>query len=310
MEVVEKNWVEKKNYTCTLVTEKMSEADVKAFLKAIEKEDGVTVAHGQVECVFGGNEAIVEKNGDIVFEVNTDSDSTVQATFEDFFKEFNIMGEFHVTARAMNFSFLGRYHFANGSVTESEEKACYDNSDSMEVIKESLKAKGITVPVLFSEDGGSCFDLAKGMNEDEAVFKLLHDMEVASKMYLPGFDFAQDVLDVLQPRSIDDLRAFVALTLFNRLPDDVILTNAKLYADRRDGKAPIPANLPESLAKTYGLWLYSEQKSDAEKCGLKPASAMTSSDGPCLLMVAKIKAAEMYEFLYLCAKYGVQKELK
>lgn len=299
--------MENKNYTCTLITEAVSEADVKVVVDAIEKEDGVTVAHGQVECVFGADKAIVTKNGDVVFGLNAESDDSVQPALEEFFKEVRVAGEFWVTVRAMDFSFFGAYHFANGAVTESEARTCYDNAEAVNAIKDGLKAKGIEVPELYVDGAG--FDLANGVKEDEAAFKLLGDPSVASKMFAPGFDFEQGVLDILQPRSVDDLRAFVALTWFSQLPDDEIMANVKLYAERRDGKAPVPENLPESLTKTYGLWLYDEQEKDAVKCGLKPASVSTHGI-PCLSLVAKMEAAQMYEFLYLCAKYGVQKDLK
>lgn len=297
-----------KDYTCTLVVEKMSDADVKAFLAVIEKEDGILTKFGRVECVFGGTEAITTECGDIVFGLQLDSDSDVQPALEDFFKSLGIKSEFWVNARAMDFSFNGAYHFENGAISSSRNRACHDNRDAIDAIKVSLAKSGRDVPEIFRHDG--VLEFNEGFREEGSVFETLHDSEVTRKMFWPGFETGRKVLEAVSPKSIDDLRAYVAFMTFNRDPEETVLANARLYADRRDGKAETPAGLPESLRKTYGLWLYETQEEDAKKAGLKPAVSSTEPGKPCLVMVSKLHAATMYEFMYLCAKFGVHRNLE
>ncbi|MCQ2285134.1 MAG: hypothetical protein MJZ57_09570, partial [Bacteroidales bacterium] len=245
--------------------------------------------------VFGFNTGIAHFNQEqnaICADIHVADYGHLPIVLQELLAKADVKSEIRVPGRAGDFSMRSWYKFAGGRLLDSESQNFYDNGilDSNEetFIESCAKKFGV--------------DLDKITYDDPEVFAAFQDQDIMKWSFVYSCrDGEKDPMAVLKPKSMNDLMVYFAAVM--RADDNDGMDAVKEYVDRRDGLKPVPENLPEDLKKTYGMVFFLEQEKFLKQ-------DEWSVPQPMPIMAAKLSSQSTYQFVYLCVKYGVHKDLK
>jgi len=286
-------------FLCVVRVDQMSDAEKAKLANAIEAESGTEVDDVRFETIFASGKIAVTDEGNFRFEAYCDCDGKpdgehVSNAVLQLTKDLGIVSDFSLRFRSFEFSCYGEYDFENGVAAHSHFRRCYDYFEFLEPFMEE---QGLKLDDLM---GGS-FEIR---NEEPEVFDAMQNKDIHKWMYWVGNEELNGYFLSMKPRSMDELQAFVALACLTRESFEVMQARISEYVGLKEHDFANDGGVPESLKKTRGLWLYETQKDDAEKLGLACACG-----DPVVYLSAKIIAASMYLFTYMCVKYDLLKEL-
>lgn len=289
----------KEQPSCEVDVSKLDETELQSLLSLLD-ENGVELFVGEMYGLQCGPYNYSEEEKMFSCSLFVHDPSYIHIAFAKLLKKANVSGEVNVYACSFERAYEMIMTFKNAKLVANEQKNYFDNLESLEKLEERFKAQGVTVYLEGLDDPKNPFVIAREYDE---VFKQFANPEITELMYWVAKGRGEDALEYLDPKTFEDLK-FLWTVAYTSNSKEQMIDIVERYKALRDGKAKVPADLPDELKKTYGLWVYETQEAAAKASGIE-----CEFEKPALELVAKIQANGMYKFAYLCAKYGVHKNL-
>lgn len=293
MNMDEEEFLEKSiSYLAAISLDSLTEGESKSLKDLFKSNESIETSKG---CIYGFNTGITHFNRElntIFADIYVVDYGHLPIVLQELLAKADIKSEIRVPGRAGDFSMRSWYKFADGRLLDSESQNFYDNGilDSNEetFIESCAKKFGV--------------DLEQLSYDDPEVFAAFQNQDIMKWSFVYfSRDDEKDPMAVLKPKSMNDLMVYYAAVIRADANDG--MDAVKEYVARRDGLKPVPENLPENLKDTYGMVFFMEQKKFLKQ-------EEWSVPLPMPIMAAKLSSQSTYQFVYLCVKYGVHKELK
>lgn len=280
------------SYLAKISLDGLTEGESKSLMDLFNSNETIETPKGYV---WGFNTGITHLNqgkNALFADIDVEDYAHLPVVLQELLAKADIKSEICIPGRAGDFSMRSWYKFAGGRLLDSESQNFYDNGilDSNEETFIDACSKKFGV------------DLDKISYDDPEVFAAFQNQDIMKWSFVYSRKNGEsDPMSVLKPSSMNDLMVYHAAVM--RADENDGMEAVKEYVARRDGLKPVPENIPEDLKKTYGMVFFMEQ----EKF-LKPEE--WSVPRPVPTIGALLSSQSTYQFVYLCVKYGVHKDLK
>lgn len=280
------------SYLAKISLDCLTEGESKSLMELFESNEMIETSMGSID---GFNTGVTHFNQDqnaIFTNVYVEDYAHLPIVLQELLAKADIKSEIRIPGRAFHFSMRSWYKFADGKLVDSEFHNFYDNgvqeSNGETFIESCAKKFGV--------------DLEQISYDDPEIFTAFQNQDITKWSFVYSRKNGEsDPMSVLKPSSMNDLMVYHAAVM--RADENDGMDAIKEYVARRDGLKPVPENIPDDLKKTYGMVFFMEQ----EKF-LKPEE--WSVPRPVPTIGALLSSQSTYQFVYLCVKYGVHKDLE
>lgn len=279
------------NFLAYISMAALTESESKAMLDLFKNNEEIETEKG---IVFGFNTGVTRFDQDtdsIRADIWVKDYSHVADVLKELLQKANVQSKIKIPGRAFDFSMECWCDFADGEFVASSSHNYYDNgilySGEETFIETTAKKCGVDLETLTYEDAD--------------VFDAFLNQDITKWSYAFRPMDGENPVEILKPKSLMDLMVYYSALMSTGFDDGVKMLEE--YVARRDGRKPVPANLPDELKKTFGLVFFYEQVPFLSDPDL-------SVPHPMLMVAAELSVKCTYQFVYLCQKFGVHKDLK